>query len=165
MKEGKFMKKSIKVLCLILAFVCMLSTTSVAFASPENVGLTDSPSYLIDGGISTYDGKKPTDVWNMTTMGKYTFSGDTCGGYLYTLYRFTSTWGLKITVTNDDPKYEVNVVVYECRSLFDKDLADRTIKPGDTLTFTVNDLNFLSEYYVRFSSASKVHGTISKPYA
>ena len=159
-RKNKY-EKTIKVLCLIFTFVCMLSTTSVAFASTENVGLTDSPSYLSDGGISTYDGKKPTDVWIFFTKGSYSFNGDTCGNTLYTLYKFIYTRSMTIEVTNNSSS-DLRVTVMVCMSFFDDKVDWRVLGPGDKLKFTVPNLDYTKEYYVRFEGGGKVYGTISQ---
>ncbi len=80
----------------ILCVIAIFSNTILAFADDNtNIGLTANPFYL-DIPISTYSTSLPTKTYNLSTKGRYYFSGKANVQNLYSNYLFTGVSKVKI---------------------------------------------------------------------
>lgn len=152
-----------KIIAVVLALVMCFSIIPGAYASNENVGLTENPSYL-EGTISLNGASAPnlTTVWNISTKGMYTFAGtadswSTTG--LYTNYNFKGEDAYLIQVTNNT---NVNITM-TMRGLL-KTYRTIVIPSNETWLVTLNSTYGISSstlWYIHFSAPCDVEGYVT----
>ncbi|WP_099469514.1 hypothetical protein [Konateibacter massiliensis] len=148
------MKRILSIITLIaLMFVV---SPSVAFASEKTEVYNGVSPTIPEGQISIQGTSKPTQTWNTSTKGDYTFSGTSNYQTLYTSYKFTGNENYTVTVKNYSD-YDVKVKVIKTLSL-----ATKTVKANSEASFSVEDLNSSDKIYISFEgSYMDFSGTIS----
>lgn len=141
----------------VIATIFIIPAT--VYASNGNEELCEQHNYLTIDSVTTYGIDKPTKVWDLSKKGKYDFSGWCFGNRLFTNYLFTGVNSVQIQVhnTGDD---KTTVKLLKKQTGVDWSASTRTIKPGDTLTWTVNNLDSSAKYYLAFSTGSHIEGYI-----
>lgn len=154
------MKTTKRIMSFVLCFIMMLGGYTTVYAQVENVGVTDSPIYLVDGSeIGLYSTKFPEDIWNLRTKGQYNFSGYIGGpGALYSNYFFTGASKVEIYVKNEGSAMIITELKKE-KNGFNTIASTKTISAGNYQTWSV-DTNSSDKYYLRFTYGGEFSGHI-----
>ena len=105
------------------------------------------------------DGDKPSKTWDLSSKGKYSFSGSSQAATLYTNYLFTGKTSVTIKINNNKNK-DVTVKYRRKDLIFDNTIYTVTIKPNESEEFTINNLDKSNKYYISFSGSCDVDGYI-----
>lgn len=131
--------------------------TSMGSMNVHALNTTTDPIYLSDG-YSTNDNTYPRTTWNLSTRGKYDFSGDAYGkATLYSNYLFTGVDRLDITVFNTGTN-SITVTVKK-DGLIDTVVGSFTVSAGGTAV-KYYDVDDNSKYYLCFSGPCHFNGWI-----
>ena len=174
------MTKFTKIIAGVLAISTMaISMTSISTNANEiednSIIFNDvngsSDEYLLLDGLSTtppigvanedvtaYDNSIPSNVWNLSSSGRYDFSGVATGkANLYTNYLFTGVNSLAISVTNKNTS-TLTVTVYKNGIILTK-VGSFIVNPN---TSSVKSYNVKSNnnYYIAFSSPCNFSGFV-----
>lgn len=155
------MKKFSKILCVLLVLtISLLGSTGTVFATQENIGLSNSPIYLIHNGTEMFGIDKPyNSEWDLSKEGRYSFSGYCHDHYLYTNYTFTGANSVWIQVTNTSTK-TITVKLLKQQLGVDWSVSTQKIEPNTALGWPVKSLDKSAYYYLQFSKGSKIGGYI-----
>ncbi len=129
-----------KLLCVILAAVCVAMLTSMdvsaEYVSPAfpmalssrhivnghfiNNQIFDKPPLNVLSMAAPCDNHFPSNTWNLSTSGKYNLDGSAQGSAeLYTMYRFESDSGeINYTIYNNNNTTDIDVYYYKNGNLF-----------------------------------------------
>lgn len=132
----------------------------VVYEVQENIGLTEEPPQQIEAGaITPYTMQKPSNVWNLYSQGRYSFSGVTVNNPLYTNFLFTGKKTVKLYVKNDSSTYDLDVSFKEKKLLADSQKWGIHIIPGGSVTVTLT-LDSSANYYLVAQPQAKFSGYI-----
>lgn len=152
-------KHTIKILSVIFVIGTIFTLPATVYASNGNEELCKQYNYLTIDSVNTYGIDKPTKVWDLSKKGQYNFSGWCFGNRLYTNYLFTGVKVVQIKVHNTGSD-KTTVKLLKKQAGVDWSASTRTIKPGDTLIWTVDNLDSSAKYYLAFSTSSEIEGYI-----
>lgn len=155
------MKTTKRIISFVLCFIMMLGGYTTVYAQVENVRVTNSPVYLVDGSeINLYTTEFPDKTWNLSTKGKYNFSGWTGSGSLYSNYLFTGVSKVDIYVNNLSSS-RITVELKKDVTGFNPISSIKTISGNNDQKWSV-DIDSSSKYYLRFTGGGDFDGYIVK---
>ena len=126
----------------------------------ENVGLTEEPPQdTRTGGITPFSMSKPSNIWNLSSKGRYNFSGATEYNLLYTNYLFTGKKSVTLYIKNTSGTYDLDVSFKEKKLLSDTTVWGADIRIGKAVTIPLT-LNSSSNYYLVANYPGKFEGYI-----
>jgi hypothetical protein len=150
----------------IKSFVCVLFCAIVAFNgaitsyASDNIGVSENPTYLSSSEIQLYSTSEPKTEWNLSTKGKYSFSGSAKNNGLYTNYYFTGVDKVKIYVKNNGSS---NFIVDFCKkNLLNTTVDERTVYKNGYTTYTISSLSKSKKYFLYFVPPCSFEGYIVK---
>lgn len=155
------MKKFNKRAMSIASIAAILASIATMPVSAENVGLTyTEPAVISDSvEVTPRDNTYPELVWNLSSKGKYEFSGQSNGSaYLYTNYMFTGVDPIVIHVENKGSS-AITVKVRKKGTIITTTVHTFTVPANSTKIETVN-VNSNDYYYLAFSSPNNFTGYI-----
>jgi len=136
----------------VCCIYCLLATETYA---TEIDGMNKGVSYIcpeeidgnVDSEVQVWSTSKPSNIWNISSKGKYNFEGVSYHQTLYTNYKFTGKTSYKIYVNNTgDNKIKVKatngVTTY----------ASTTVGAGKTATLPISGLSKSTKFYISFST-------------
>lgn len=133
----------------------------VKISTQENVGLNEvGPGVGDPNEIVPYGTSKPTSTWDLSTKGRYTFSGYLNSvRSLYTDYLLTGKSSVDIYVKNNDT-IRLKFKVKRKDTIFDNQIGPTyELEAGKSGTVTVS-LDASSKYYIEFQGSCDVFGWI-----
>ncbi|WP_144787403.1 hypothetical protein [Lysinibacillus fusiformis] len=133
----------------------------VVYETQENVGVNDvepglgEPNVIVPFGTS-----KPTSTWDLSTQGRYPFSGSANSAVsLYTNYLLTGKSSVKIYVRNNDHQYSLKFKVKRKDLVFDNTIGSYELALGKDTTINLS-FDKSSNYYIEFSGPNNFSGHI-----
>lgn len=151
---------------MIIAFMCVIFAIGgcvSAYAADNNVGVSPKPSYINQEGITTYGTKEPKQNWNLSTKGRYNFSGVAENNSLFSNYKLTGVSRAKISVYNYSSE-TLYMSVLKDGLIFNQTIQSNQIAGNTTskpVTFYVN-LDSSSKYILFFEAPCNFKGYIEK---
>lgn len=151
-------------LCLTLIAGTSISLAS-GFDSNYHVS-TESPSTAITLGTSIeHDGISrnqdyPDNTWDVSTKGKYKFSGSTDHHKLYTNYLLTGKTSYKIHVENNMHNNKLKMFVYKKVWGRDKCLKKISLSTQSDKDYSVTGLDTDDEIYIYFDCPAYFEGYV-----
>lgn len=140
----------------------LLAFSGSTFASAEeNVGVTEVAPGQPDtsGEITPYSTTYPKSVWNLSTQGKYNFSGAANNQKLYTNYLFTGKKHASLYIENTSSTYSITAKFRQKKTLLDSTVYTVTLKPGQWVSRALT-LDQSAHYYLEVAAPSKFKGYI-----
>lgn len=133
----------------------------VVYETQENVGVNDvEPGVGEPNIIVPYGTSKPTSTWDLSTQGRYTFSGSANSFVsLYTNYLLTGKSSVKIYVRNNDHQYSLKFKVKRKDLIFDNTVKSYELALGKDTTINLT-LDKSSNYYIEFTGPNTFSGYI-----
>jgi|GEM_PF-4052098 len=102
---------------------------------------------------------KPTSTWDLSTKGKYTFSGEAYAVDLYTNYYLTGKSSVTISITNKSTSKSMKAKLWEKGAWFISE-SSVTVPANGTTTWTVSGLSKSESYYIQFYNPCYFNGYI-----
>lgn len=154
--------KKIKIKAFLCAALCAVSAMSIT-VSAENYNVTPTPNYIDDTGIAPQATDKPYLTWDLSSDGRYDFSGSSSDGQpLYTNKMFTGVVQYHLYVENKR-NTTLTVTVYKDRAFLPDTVVDTyTIPANDTKEFDRGNWDSSEKYYLDFGTNCKFKGYIEK---
>ncbi|KYG90733.1 hypothetical protein A0U40_07100 [[Bacillus] sp. KCTC 13219] len=131
----------------------------ISFDAQENIGVSDQPPILVlTDKVTTYGTDRPLSKWDLSTNGKYNFSGGASNSTLYTDYYFTGKNQVTLVIKNNSFSNFLDVGLAEV-SLLGGTVWGAQIGLGKTLTITI-PVDSSKKYYLAFGAPSNFTGSI-----
>ncbi|HIR52261.1 MAG TPA: hypothetical protein IAB39_02495 [Candidatus Onthovicinus excrementipullorum] len=152
-----------KLLSTLLA-VAILSVSCVTMASAatnENVGVSEVPPITYESEIVPFGVSKPSKNWNLSSQGRYNFSGNSYGQDLYSNYNLTGVNKVKIYVKNNYSG-TLKIKLLKSQTGIDWAVSKMEIDGGEEVTWTASGLDSSAKYILKFYGPSDFSGWIEK---
>lgn len=139
--------------------------TEEEYLNDDNKGVSTIKPGINTGEISTFGTSKPKDKWDLSSKGRYDFSGGAAYDALYTNYLFTgvSSVGVKLTATKNSP---LHAELWQRNTGFlqsdSKVYTFDELKVGNTAETTLFGLSDSKNYYIKFIAPAYFTGWIEK---
>lgn len=138
------------------------STEVVLFETEENKGVNEvAPGLGNPNEIIPYGTSKPEKTWNLSTSGRYGFSGYlNSARSLYTDYLLTGKSSVKIWARNHHHQYDLKFRLMRKDLIFDNQIGIYSVPVGKDGTVNVSKLDSSKNYYIEFIGVSDFSGYI-----
>lgn len=149
------MKKLLSVL--LVAAILIGLDFDICFA--QNVNVTQTPAYINNQDISTYEFYRPTQYFDLTQR-DYHFEGSADLSDLYTNYYFEGISKFTVSVVNySDTTLTVKVLCLG--NFFDSTVASTKVYSGCSVYSTFKDLDTSKRYCLLFEAPCNFKGYIT----
>lgn len=147
------MNKTKKIIAVFCACLSLFATNISAYAaepvSSNSEAQTAAEHYEGVSPISpeteTRTTSRPSSVWDVSSSGKYTFSGTSYYQTLYTNYKFKGKTSYTIYVYNGS-SYNMTVKAKTLLTTY----AKTTVGPGESATLSLSGMDKSTEFYITF---------------
>lgn len=154
------MKKTKSIISAFLCLLMVLGGYSTVYANEQNIGVTETPSYLNSVNENLLGIGEPFSDWNLKTKGTYKIWGSADYSTLYSEYYFTGVESMDIYVYNESKESTITVSVYKAGSV-DLLRSSKRIAAGKSASWNVGTKSN-AQYYIKFSGAPMTFsGTVS----
>lgn len=132
---------------LVLSFVIepVAASAQTIGGVSYRLGASENRSNKSDENISLIDLSIPSDVWNISSSGRYNFSGSSNTVNVYTNYKFNGKSSYTIYVKNTGD-YQLTVKAKTRLKTYKKTI----IAPGKSVTLKLSDMKSSTEFYILF---------------
>lgn len=154
------LKKMLSVF-LVMAIIGASSTALASAATDENVGVSEVPPTTYESEIVPFGVSKPSKDWNLSSQGRYNFSGNSYGQDLYSNYNLTGVNKVKIYVKNNYSR-TLTVKLLKSQTGIDWSVSTMKIDGGEEATWTASGLDSSAKYILKFYGPSDFSGWIEK---
>ena len=134
---------------MLITMYGMLGLPATALADEPRQDQTTYDLVATPPETGTRDGSIPSKVWEVNKSGKYSFSGSSYGGTLYTNWKFKGKSSYTITVNNTGSA----TVDVKAKTLFTAYGSTR-IAGGKSSTIELSGMNYGTSFYLAFTSVS-----------
>jgi len=115
---------------------------------------------IVSISIPVYAGvDKPTSTWDLSSKGRYNFSGEAYAVDLYTNYYLTGKSSVTISITNKSTSKSMKAKLFEKSAWFISE-STVTVPANGTTTWTVSGLDKSAKYYIQFYNPCYFSGYI-----
>lgn len=131
------------------------------YETQENVGVNDVGPGLGNDLIVPYGTSKPTDTWNLSKKGSYSFGGSlNTARSLYTDYLLTGKSKVKVEVSNNDHQYSLKFKLKRKDAIIDNQIGPTYEVPLGKTGYVEYELDKSSNYYLEFIGPCNFSGSI-----